>query len=96
MTDGRIGYTEIEVPAITIAMFPPHKWVKAYKKDDLVIIISLEDEDGYHLSVSHAHRWARMPEIMKVRNDLIPTDVTMAVDAIAGSDPKILHMWEKK
>lgn len=90
------NYTEIEVPAVTIDMLPPHKWVKAYKKDDLAIIISLENPDGYHLSVSHANREARMNELIQAREALLPRDVVMNIGAIPGSDPNILHMWELK
>ena len=93
------GYTQMDVPKITLMLMPPHQWIKAYVKDDISAFISLEDEGGHHLSVAHVHRLPTRNEVMDARNAVMPKGVVMHIPPEIANNSntdgvRCVHLWQ--
>lgn len=58
--------------------FPAEQFCKAYKMGMLKILVGKEPP-GWHLSVSHPHRYPSWDEIKHLRYELCPDELTMAL-----------------
>lgn len=96
MTNPPKDYTEIEVPAITLQQLPPHTWVKKYKRGKISVIVSLEVEDGFHLSISYEGGPMYIPDIIHAIKNLIPKNIKMTEPKIICYGSTVYHSYEVK
>lgn len=75
--------------------------LKAYKLGGCHILLAAPHGDfGWHLSISHRHRYPTWDEIAKARYSLIPDDVTMIMvlppeGEYVSISQNCFHLWEE-
>lgn len=72
-----------------------------YKKGNIGIMVGLEPNVGWHLSISHPHRYPTWDEIRNARFVMTPNEVTMAFILPPSSEyvnihPNCFHLFEIK
>lgn len=72
----RPRFQEVEIPQGLRRMLEPN--ARAFRFGECLVIVG-HSRDGWHLSISHPHRYPTWDEIKAARYALTPQNVTMAL-----------------
>lgn len=99
--EGFRRWTPSPVPQVVKALGNP---AASFKRKRLGVVVSWDlylpdNRRGYHLSISHAHRYPTWDEITRARYDLVPHDVTMIqvlppMGEYVNLHPNCFHLWQ--
>lgn len=76
----------------------PLPYTKAFRWGDLSVITA-EEPTGWHISISHPHRYPSWDEIKAARYTLCPKEITMAMylpppDEFVNLHPNCFHLYQ--
>ncbi|MBC7105665.1 MAG: hypothetical protein H5T97_06985 [Firmicutes bacterium] len=96
MARGPLRFQEIDIPPFIRATLEPG--ARAYKFGECFVFVA-HSAQGWHLSISHPHRYPTWDEIKAARYALTPHNVTMALilpppEEYVNVHPNCFHLWE--